>query len=150
DELYIPSAPIDILSQQIIAACATQIWLEADLFKLIKHAYHYHDLTQKLFNEVLDMLSEGIAGSRGRYGAYLLRDRVNCTIRARRGSRLTAMMSGGAIPENGLFNVLSEPNLERVGTLDEDFAVESNRGDIILLGSTSWKIVRIEYRKGQV
>ncbi len=108
------------------------------------NAYPYARLSKAVFNAVLEMLSEGIAGSRGRYSAYLFRDRVNGIVRARRGSRLTAITSGGAIPENGLFTVIAEPEGMMVGTLDEDFAVESNRGDIILLGATSWKINRIE------
>ena len=85
-------------------------------------------------------MSEGIAGSRGRYGAYLFRDQVNGIVKARRGSRLTAITSGGAIPDNGLFTVIAEPNDVMVGTLDEDFAVESNRGDIILLGTLLGKL----------
>lgn len=144
DQLIIPDQPIDILAQQIVATCATGDWLEEDLFKLVKNAYPYVQLTREVFDNVLEMLSEGIAGSRGRYGAYLFRDRVNGIVRARRGSRLTAITSGGAIPENGLFTVIAEPEGVMVGTLDEDFAIESNRGDIILLGTTSWKVNRIE------
>ena len=85
------------------------IGVEDDLFKLVKNAYPYAHLTRETFNAVLEMLSEGIAGSRGRYGAYLFRDRVNGIVKARRGSRLTAITSGGAIPENGLFTVIAEP-----------------------------------------
>jgi ATP-dependent Lhr-like helicase len=150
DKLLIPDSPLDILSQQIVAACATDDWHEAELFKLVKRSFPYKDLSKKHFNSILNMLSEGIAGSRGRYSAYLFRDRVNSMIKARRGSRLTAITSGGAIPENGLFTVIAQPHDVMVGTLDEDFAIESNRGDIILLGTTSWKIKRVESSKGRV
>ncbi len=144
DQLIIPKQPIDILAQQIVATCATGDWREEDLLTLIRQAFPYADLSLETFESVLDMLAEGIAGSRGRYGAYLFRDRVNGIVRARRGSRLTAITNGGAIPDNGLFTVIAEPEGIMVGTLDEDFAIESNRGDIILLGSTSWQIKRVE------
>src|SRR6185437_6521691 len=87
---------------------------------------------------------------RGRYGAYLHHDRVNRKLRARRGARLAAITSGGAIPETALFNVVAEPEGTLVGTLDEDFAVESNAGDIMLLGNTSWRIRRVEGKSGRV
>jgi ATP-dependent Lhr-like helicase len=150
DQLIIPKEPIDILAQQIVATCATGDWLEEDLYDLVKKSFSYQHLSRESFTTVIEMLSEGIAGSRGRYGAYLFRDRVNGVVKARRGSRLTAMTSGGAIPDNGLFTVIAEPMGAMVGTLDEDFAVESNRGDIILLGSTSWRIRRIESASGRV
>lgn len=150
DQLIVPDQPIDILAQQIIATSATGDWHEDDLFNLVTQAFPYRNLSREIFDSVIEMLSDGIAGSRGRYGAYLFRDRVNGILRARRGSRLTAITSGGAIPDNGLFTVLAEPNGVMVGTLDEDFAVESNRGDIILLGTTSWQIKRIESATGRV
>lgn len=150
DELIYPKEPLDILAQQIVATVAAEEWEEKALFKLIKKAFPYASLSEDKFNTLLDLLSEGVAGSRGRFGAYLLRDRVNGLVKARRGARLTAITSGGAIPENALFTVILEPDGITVGTLDEDFAVESNRGDIILLGTTSWKILRIEAKKGQV
>ncbi|KTD25686.1 helicase, DEAD/DEAH box family [Legionella lansingensis] len=150
DKLLIPEAPLDILAQQIVATCATDDWHEQALFELVKKSFPYKHLSRENFDSVLNMLSEGIAGSRGRYSAYLFHDRVNGIVKARRGSRLTAITSGGAIPENALFTVLASPHEVMVGTLDEDFAVESNRGDIILLGSTSWKIKRIESTKGRV
>src|ERR1700680_421742 len=96
------------------------------------------------------MLSEGIASRRGRYGAYLHRDQVTRKLRARRGSRLAAITSGGAIPETALFTVVAEPDGIVVGTLDEDFAVESNAGDIMLLGNSSWRIRRVEGKSGRV
>lgn len=150
DQLIIPNEPLDILAQQLVASCATNDWYEDDLFALVKKAYPYQDLSRDTFDNLLTMLAEGIAGSRGRYGAYLFRDRVNGVVKARRGSRLTAITSGGAIPDNGLFTVIAEPTNVMVGTLDEDFAVESNRGDIILLGTASWQIKRIESAAGKV
>lgn len=150
DKLIIPKEPIDILAQQIIATCATGEWREDDLFTLMQNAYSYADLTRETFDSIISILSEGIAGTRGRYSAYLHRDQVNGILNARRGARLTAIMSGGAIPDNSLYSVVAEPTGTMVGTLDEDFAVESNRGDIILLGTTSWMIRRIESASGRV
>ncbi len=125
-------------------------WDENDLFALVKQAYPYRDLTRELFDSIIEMLSEGIASRRGRYGAYLHHDRVNHRLRARRGARLAAITSGGAIPETALFTVVAEPEGIMVGTLDEDFAVESNAGDIMLLGNTSWRIRRVEGKSGRV
>lgn len=150
DQLIMPQQPLDILAQQIVAACATNDWHEDDLYRLVKKAYPYHDLTRETFNAIIEMLSEGISGARSRYSAYLFRDQINHVIKARRGARLTAILNGGAIPDNGLFTVILEPKGTMIGTLDEDFAVESNRGDIILLGTTSWQIERVESRSGRV
>ena len=119
-------------------------------FALLRQAYPYRNLPRETFNAILEMLSEGIAARRGRYGAYLHRDRVNGKLRARRGARLAAITSGGAIPDTALYTVVAEPEGTVVGTLDEDFAVESNRDDIILLGNSSWRIRRIEGRSGRV
>ena len=125
-------------------------WDEDDLFALVKRAYPYRNLSRELFDSIIEMLSEGIAARRGRYGAYLHHDRVNRKLRARRGARLAAITSGGAIPETALFTVVAEPEGVMVGTLDEDFAVESNAGDIMLLGNTSWRIRRVEGKSGRV
>src|SRR5437773_5167418 len=149
DRLHIPSAPLDILAQQIVATSVTSPpqgadWSEAELFALMQRAYPYRELARSDFDSILEMLSEGIAARRGRYGAYLHRDRVNGIVRARRGARLAAITSGGAIPDNALYSVVAEPEGTVVGTIDEDFAVESLKGDVILLGNTSWRIRRIE------
>ncbi|MDP9263154.1 MAG: DEAD/DEAH box helicase, partial [Acidobacteriota bacterium] len=144
DRLWVPDAPLDILAQQIVAMCAVEEWQEDALFALVRRAYPYRDLSRVDFEAVLEMLSEGIAARRGRYGAYLHRDRVNGRLRSRRGARLAAITSGGAIPENALYTVVAEPEGTVVGTVDEDFAVESMRGDVMLLGNTSWRIRRIE------
>jgi ATP-dependent Lhr-like helicase len=150
DRLMIPEAPLDVLAQQIVAACAAEEWVEDEMFALVRRAYPYRNLTRPVFDSILEMLSEGIAAKRGRYGAYIHRDRVNGKLRARRGARLAAITSGGAIPDNSLYAVVAEPDGIVVGTVDEDFAVESNRGDIMLLGNTSWMIRRIETNAGRV
>jgi len=150
DRLMIPDCPLDILAQQIVAACAAEEWLEHDLFALMRRAYPYRALSRETFDSILAMLSDGIASRRGRYGAYLHRDQVNGRLRARRGARLAAITSGGAIPETALFTVVAEPEGTMVGTLDEDFAVESLAGDVVLLGNTSWRIRRVEGKTGRV
>jgi ATP-dependent helicase Lhr and Lhr-like helicase len=150
DRLMIPDSPLDVLAQQIVATCAAEEWDEDDMFSLVKRAYPYRELTRETFDSILDMLSEGIAARRGRYGAYIHRDKVNRKLRARRGARLAAITSGGAIPDNSLYTVVAEPDGTVVGTVDEDFAVESNRGDIMLLGNTSWMIHRIETNSGRM
>jgi ATP-dependent helicase Lhr and Lhr-like helicase len=143
DSIAIPEAPLDILAQQVVAMCAAEDWNETELFQTVRRAYPYRDLARADFDEILGMLSEGIASARGRYAAYLHRDRVNGIVRARRGSRLAAITSGGAIPENSLYTVVAQPEGAVVGTVDEDFAVESIAGDIMLLGNTSWRIRRV-------
>ena len=150
DRLMIPESPLDVLAQQIVAACSAEEWSENDLFGLVLRAFPYRNLLRETFDSILEMLSEGIAARRGRYGSYLHRDRVNGKLRARRGSRLAAITSGGAIPDNSLYTVVAEPDGVMVGTVDEDFAVESNRGDIMLLGNTSWMIHRIETNAGRM
>jgi len=150
DRLAVPEAPLDVLAQQIVAMCAAEEWKEGDLFALLRRAYPYRELSRSDFDEVVEMLSEGISARRGRYSAYLYRDRVNGRLRGRRGSRLAAITSGGAIPDNALYTVVAEPEGTVVGTVDEDFAVESMRGDILLLGNTSWRIRRLESMSGRV
>ena len=147
DRLAIPEAPLDILAQQIVAMCAAEDWNEEELFETVRRAYPYRNLARADFDEIVEMLSEGIAARRGRYGAYLHRDHVNGMLRARRGARLAAITSGGAIPENSLYTVVALPEGTVVGTVDEDFAVESLAGDIILLGNTSWRIRRVQVGK---
>ncbi len=150
DRLEIPHAPQDILAQQIVAEAAAQDWNEDDLFALVRRAYPFRDLDRRDFDGVVEMLSEGIATSRGRSTAWLHRDRVNHRVRGRRGARLAAITSGGAIPETAQYVVVAEPDGAVVGTVDEDFAVESLAGDIFLLGTTSWRIRRIEQGRVRV
>ncbi len=144
DALSIPKAPLDILAQQLVAFCATDDWNVERLFETVRSAYPYRDLPRADFDSVIDMLADGIATSRGRSGAYLHLDRVNGRVRARRGARIAAITSGGAIPETANYNVVVEPDGHIVGTIDEDFAIESMAGDIFLLGATSWQIRRVE------
>jgi ATP-dependent helicase Lhr and Lhr-like helicase len=125
-------------------------WNEDELFEVVRRAYPYRNLSRATYAAVLEMLSEGIASRRGRYGAYIHHDRINRKLRARRGARLAAITSGGAIPDTALFTVVAEPEGIVVGTLDEDFAVESNAGDIMLLGNSSWRIRRVEGKSGRV
>src|SRR5271163_32140 len=144
DRIEIPQAPLDILAQQIVAACAAEDWQEDDLFALVRRAFPYRNLERKDFDEIVAMLSDGIAARRGRYGSYLHRDQVNHRLHGRRGSRLAAITSGGAIPDNAMYTVVAEPEGTMIGTVDEDFAVESLRGDIFLLGNSSWRIRRVQ------
>jgi ATP-dependent helicase Lhr and Lhr-like helicase len=144
DALEIPPWPLDVLAQQIVSAAACEPWSEDDLYALVRRAYPYRDLPRDQFNDVIEMLSEGIATQRGRSGAFLHRDQINGIVRGRRGARLAAITSGGAIPENANYFVVAEPEETIVGTVDEDFAVESLAGDVFLLGTTSWRIRRVE------
>jgi len=149
DALRIPSAPLDILAQQIVAACAADDWGTEALYDVVRNAYPYRDLPRKDFDDVVTMLADGVATSRGRSGAYLHHDRVNGRLRGRRGARIAAITSGGAIPETANYNVVVEPDGHVIGTVDEDFAVESMAGDIFLLGTTSWQIRRVETGVGR-
>ena len=144
DRIEIPDAPLDVLSQQIVAAAATQEWSESELFALCRRAYPYRALGRKDFDAVLRMLGEGITTRRSRAHAYLHHDRINKRLRGRRGARLAAITSGGAIPDTANYAVIAEPDGTVVGSVDEDFAVESLSGDIILLGNASWRIRGVE------
>jgi ATP-dependent helicase Lhr and Lhr-like helicase len=144
DRTEIPEAPLDILAQQIVAACAAEDWDEDALFDLVRSTWPYRKLERGAFDEMVTMLSEGLTTARGRTGAYLHRDQVNHRLHARRGARLAAITSGGAIPDTANYLVIAEPDGITVGTVDEDFAVESMAGDVFLLGTTSWRIRRVE------
>jgi ATP-dependent Lhr-like helicase len=144
DQIEVPEGPLDVLAQQIVAAAAAEEWSEEALFSLVKRAWPYRSLDESAFRQVLQMLSEGFATSRGRRGAYLHHDEVNRRIRPRRSARLTAMTNGGAIPDNFDYEVRLEPEGLRVGSLNEDFAIESMAGDIFQLGNVSYEILRVE------
>lgn len=143
DQLTIPEQPLDILAQQIVAAIAAEEWTEAALFEMTRNAYPFRNLSRETFDRVVRMLSEGFATRRGRRGAYLHHDAVNQRLRARRGARLAAITNGGAIPDTGDYRVILEPSETFVGTLNEDFAIESLAGDIFQLGNTSYRIKRV-------
>jgi ATP-dependent helicase Lhr and Lhr-like helicase len=150
NRIEVPIAPLDILAQQIVAASASQTWMEDELFALCRRAYPYRELTRADFDQVVRMLADGIATNRGRGHAYLFHDRINHRLKGRRGARLAAITSGGAIPDTANYAVVAEPDGTVVGTVDEDFAVESLAGDIMLLGNTSWRIRGIESGKVRV
>ena len=144
DRLEIPECPMDVLMQQIVAACAAEPWEEDALFAVLRRAHSYSRLTRQQYDEVLCLLADGIESSRGRYGSYLLRDRVNGRMQSRRGARTIAVSNGGTIPDTALYSVIVQPEGVQIATLDEDFAIDSSAGDIVLLGNTSWRILRVE------
>ncbi len=144
DTLQVPACPLDILAQQVVAECAAADWAEDDLLALVRRAAPFADLSAEDFDEVAELVSDGIRTGRGRRAAYLHRDRVTGRLAGRRGARLAALTSGGAIPELGDYRVLAEPDATLVGMVNEDWAIESMAGDVFLLGTTSWRIRRVE------
>jgi ATP-dependent helicase Lhr and Lhr-like helicase len=136
--------PLDIAAQQLVAEVAAQAWSTDGLYQVVRRAAPYSQLSRSQFDEVLDLVSKGIQTGRGRRGAYLHHDAVNGQLRARRGARMAAATSGGAIPETGDYRVLAEPDDLLVGSVNEDWAVESMAGDIFLLGTHSWQIRKVE------
>jgi ATP-dependent helicase Lhr and Lhr-like helicase len=144
DRLEIPEAPIDVLMQQVVAACGAESWEEEALFQVLRRAWPYRDLSRDSFDELLALLHNGIESTRGRYGAYLLRDRVQGHLHARRGARMTAIANGGAIPDASLYAVMLQPENVQIATLDEHFAVDSHPGDVVSLGNASWRVQRID------
>src|SRR5256712_4238125 len=148
DRLIIPEKPLDILAQQIVAAAAGEEGEEVALYALVRGAWPYRDLTRPEFDDVVQMLAEGFTTKRGRRGALIHYDGVNRRLRGRRGARLAAITSGGAIPDIGDYRVILEPTETFVGTLNEDFAIESSSGDIFQLGNASYLILKVE--SGQV
>src|SRR5438270_986783 len=148
DRLVIPDHPLDMLAQQVVAAVACEEWEEAALYELARGAYPYRDLPGRDFEAVVQMLADGFTTRRGRRGAYVHYAGVNRRLKARRGARLAALTSGGAIPDIGDYRVILEPTETFVGTLNEDFAIESMPGDIFQLGNSSYLIQKIE--SGQV
>jgi len=156
DRLTIPEKPLDVLAQQIVAAASTEDWDENEFFDLVCSVWPYRNLTRGEFDQVVAMLAEGFSTKRGRRSALIHHDAINHRLRGRRGARLTALTSGGAIPDNADYRVILEPSETFVGTVNEDFAVESLAGDIFQLGNASWRIlrvnsgvVRVEDAKGQ-
>ena len=144
DRLTIPAHPLDVLSQQIVAEVSAREYGEDELYALVTRAWPYRRLERRDFDDVVRMLAEGIVTRRGRRAAYLHRDAVNHRLRPRRGARLTAITCGGAIPDNADYQVILEPAGTFVGTLNEDFAVESLQGDVFQLGNASYRILRVE------
>jgi ATP-dependent Lhr-like helicase len=144
DVLHIPPQPLDVLAQQIVAMVACEDWAEDELFQRVRRAWPYRDLSRDKFDQIVKMLAEGYHTRRGQRAAYLHRDGIHKKLMARKGARLTAITCGGAIPDNADYRVVLEPSGEFIGTVDEDFAIESMAGDIFQLGNTSWKVLKLE------
>jgi ATP-dependent helicase Lhr and Lhr-like helicase len=145
DVLEPPIAPLDVLAQQLVAEVAAVDEREVEaLWQLCRQAAPFADLARVDFDDVLSMVSAGIETGRGRRGAHLHHDAVNGRVRARRGARLAALTSGGAIPETGDYRVVLDPDGVTVGSVHEDFAVEAMAGDIFLLGTHSWRVAKVE------
>jgi ATP-dependent Lhr-like helicase len=144
DRVVIPNQPLDVLAQQIVAEVAARDWPEKALYSRFRRAYPFRDVERNDFAAVVQMLGEGFATSRGRRGALIHRDAVNGVLRARRGARMTALTSGGTIPDTADYQVLLEPDNHIIGSVNEDFAVESLTGDVFQLGNASYRIMRVE------
>jgi ATP-dependent Lhr-like helicase len=144
DRVEVPDKPLDVVAQQVVAEAAAQgEWDEDALFELCRRAHPYKNLKKEEFGDVVEMLARGYATRRGRRGALVHHDGLNGKIRARKGSRMAAITNGGAIPEVFDYRVLLEPEGHFIGTLNEDFAIESLPGDVFQLGNASWRILRI-------
>ncbi|TAK75021.1 MAG: DEAD/DEAH box helicase, partial [Dehalococcoidia bacterium] len=143
DRIVQPKAPLDVMAQQIVAEVAAEEWREDALFDLVRRATPYADLTREAFDEIVEMLATGIGEHAGRTPGLLHRDRIQGMLRPKRAARLTAITNGGTIPETGDYRVVAEPEGIQVGTVNEDWAMESQGGDVFLLGSTSWRISRV-------
>ncbi len=150
DRLELPELPLDILAQQIVAAAAAEEWTEDALFQMVRRAYPYRNLTREQFDSIIRMLADGFSTKRGRRSAYLHHDAVNQRIRGRRNARISAITSGGAIPDTADYAVVLEPNELVIGSVNEDFAIESLQGDIFQLGNASWRVLRVEQGKVRV
>ena len=144
DRLTLPVKPLDVLAQQIVAEAAAREWDETLLWQLMRGAWSFRDLTRAEFEEVLRMLAEGYTTRRGRHGALIYHDGVNHLVKGRKSARLTALTSGGTIPDTADYQVILEPQAQFVGTVNEDFAVESLQGDVFQLGNVSYRILRVE------
>ncbi len=144
DAIRPPDAPLDIAAQHIVAETAAQEWETDALFALVRKADPFRELSRDEFDAVLDLVADGIPTGRGKRGAYVHLDRVNGEARGRKGARLAALTSGGAIPENGDYRVVAEPDDLFVGSVNEDWAIESMAGDVFLLGTHSWQIRKVE------
>ena len=144
DHIAVPEKPLDVLAQQIVAEVALQEWKEDELLALYQRAYPYRNVTREEFSELVLMLSNGFHTPRGRRSAHLHHDAVNGVLRGRRGAALAAVTSGGAIPDTADYTVMLDPQAQVVGTVHEDFAVESLPGDVFQLGNTSYRIMRVE------
>ncbi|HHI80835.1 MAG TPA: DEAD/DEAH box helicase [Planctomycetes bacterium] len=137
DSIEIPAAPLDVLAQQCVAACVPEVWDQETLYRTMRRAWPYRELKREDFDAVIRLHTEGRL-------ALLHRDEVYGRLMATKRARMTALLNGGVIPDTGEYRVIAEPNGHYVGSVDEDFAIESSRGDILQLGNMSWRILRIE------
>jgi len=144
DTIEMPEKPLDILAQQIVAATCADEWDEDELYALCRRAWPYRDLMRSEYDEIIKLLHEGMSVSQ-KHGMHVFRDAVNKKVRGRRHARLTALMNGGAIPELADYRVVTAEDRTYLGTVNEDFAIESLAGDVFLLGNMSW---RIQYVRG--
>lgn len=144
DALRIPVAPLDVLAQQLVAETASREWDEDALYALVRRAAPYAALSREDYAAVVKMLAEGFSSRRGARAGYVHRDAVHRRLRERKGARMTALMSGGTIPDTGDYTVVLEPDAHSIGTVNEDFAVESLSGDVFQLGNASYRILRVE------
>ena len=144
DRVLIPEEPLDVLAQQVAAEAAGEEWEACQLFALMRRAYPYRNLARVRFDEIVDMLAQGYTTRRGRRAALLYHDVVNQKIRARKSTRHIAIMSGGAIPEVYDYRVLVEPDDVFIGTVNEDFAIDSHAGSIFQLGNNSWRVIKVQ------
>ncbi|MGC1460475.1 MAG: DEAD/DEAH box helicase, partial [Steroidobacteraceae bacterium] len=144
DVLQIPAGTLDVLAQQIAAEVACRECDETELYDLVRRALPFAQLSREDYSATVRMLAAGFSTRRGRRGALIHYDSVNHKLRARRGTRLTALTSGGAIPDTADYKVMLEPEAVLVGSVNEDFAIESNAGDIFQLGNASYRILRVE------
>ncbi len=147
DQIALPEKPSDVLAQQIVAEVACRDYGEAELFDLVRRAGPYRDLNRAEFDQVLTMLAEGYSTRNGRRSAYIHRDLINEKVRGRKNARITALVAGGVIPDTFDCDVILEPSNTFIGTLNEDFAIESMAGDIFQLGNNSWRILRTQTGK---
>src|ERR1051325_152459 len=136
-------APLDVLAQQLVAESSSSEHSEDELFAIVRRAWPYRALTRDAFDATLSMVAEGFSTRRGRRGALVHRDEVNRRVKGRRGARLLALASAGAIPEVADYRVVLEPGDTFIGTLNEDFAIESMAGDIFQLGNASWQVLQV-------
>ncbi|HEX6215340.1 MAG TPA: DEAD/DEAH box helicase, partial [Vicinamibacterales bacterium] len=143
DRLVTFDAPLDVLAQQVVAEASCRDWLEDDLYALVRRAWPYRDLRRANFDAVIRMLADGFTTRRGRRGGLIHRDEVHRRVVAKRAARMTALTSGGAIPDVADYRVVLDPDETFLGTLNEDFAIESNAGDIFQLGNSSWRILQV-------
>ncbi|MFI5324118.1 MAG: DEAD/DEAH box helicase, partial [Thermodesulfobacteriota bacterium] len=150
DSIIMPEKPLDVLAQQIVAEVSCGERLEEELYELVARAYPYRDLSRKEFDDVVRMLSQGFAAQKGRRAAYIHHDMVNGRLRTRKGARIAAIVSGGTIPDSFDYDVILEPTGTFIGTVNEDFAIESTAGDIFLLGNHSWRIIKVNGGKVRV